>query len=105
MTNGNIDDYEDEDEDHEGTEEMFEVDGGTEYQEVPMKPDTSSSETTGQPSHIDVDPIVKRKRRNRRKNKNKRKYKDCPPVEKGETEDLLMRIPRHIVVGPPVTDI
>ena len=90
-----------EEDDPDGTEEMFEVDGGTEYQEIPLVPETSSSpETIGLPSEH-IDPVVKRKRRNRRKNKDKKKTKICPPEE---VEEILMRNPRHVIVGPPVTN-
>ena len=101
LKNGDDDDIESYD--NEGTEEMFDVEGGTEYQEIPMIPDAASTGTTGVPSEH-TDPVVKRKRRNRRKNK---KYKICPPTDEEEKaiDDLLMRVPRHIIAGPPVTPV
>ena len=85
---------------------MFDVEGGTEYQEIPMIPDSSSTGTTGVPSEH-IEPVMKRKRRNRRKNKEKKKYRICPPTdeEENEIDDLLMRVPRHIIAGPPVTQV
>ena len=85
------------------TETMFEVaesDGGTEYQEIPEVPESSTPETMGI-SNEHIDPVVKRKRRNRRKNKERQKYRICPPEK---NEEMLMRSPREILHGPVVND-
>ena len=85
-------------EDMDETEQVYDVEGGIEFHEIPEGPETSTPETMGVPSEH-VDPFVKRKRRNRRKNKDKKKTRICTPEEAAE---LLKRLPRHAIVGPVV---